>query len=83
MNQVSKKVDEIVREFKKTILQKPYCILKADPDSLKIVNSLQKRFSIYCSMFAQNEVAKFNQEEAKLLKLEMQKLKEQQRKKDQ
>jgi hypothetical protein len=33
-------------------------------------------------MFAQNQVAKFNQEESKLLKLEMQKLKEQQKKKD-
>ena len=40
MNEVKNKVNEIMNEFKTTILQKPYCILKADPDSLKIVNSL-------------------------------------------
>jgi hypothetical protein len=40
MMDVRNKVEEIIKSFTKTILQKPYCILKADPDSLKIVNSL-------------------------------------------
>ena len=40
MNDIKNKVDEVMTQFKKTIIQKPYCILKADPDSLKIVNSL-------------------------------------------
>ena len=32
--------------------KKPIAILKADPESLKIINSLQKKFSLHCSMFA-------------------------------
>ena len=38
--QVSYKIDEIISNFKKTIIQKPYCILKVDPESLKIIYSL-------------------------------------------
>lgn len=52
MIDIKNQVDGIIKNFDKVILKKPYCILKADPESLKIINSLQKKFSLHCSMFA-------------------------------
>lgn len=40
MIEIKKKVDSIITDFEKVIDKKPYCILKADPESLKIINSL-------------------------------------------
>lgn len=40
MIEVKHKVDNFVSKFKKIILEKPYCILKADAGSLKIISSL-------------------------------------------
>jgi hypothetical protein len=57
-------------------VNKPYCILKVTFETVKIITSLQKRFTIYCSMFSQKEVAKFNKQESENLKQQMKEMRE-------
>jgi hypothetical protein len=64
----------LTQQFKATILKKPYCILKANGETIQIISSLQKRFSLHCSILIQKELAKFNKNESQLLKKEMEEM---------
>jgi len=80
VQRIDEEITKITKTFRPTLKNKPYAIQKASAMTIHQVQSMMKKFQAACSFTFQNEMSKFNVEEAERMNMELKRVQEEQHK---